>query len=167
MACRPAAFFISTISVIFGLCGVAALALPFLKASDVCNVELSQIRTLHAFPVLLGTGFAFLILATVGCALSRTGLKRYKFPFVTVLLFVLAVLGATAVYLRDPSRAADLHEQIDNLQAEGTKELYHDFGLLYSAGNCAKQGSEIVCKQSACLPTHWKRALRDSAGKSL
>jgi hypothetical protein len=125
--------------------------LPFLKASNVCNVELSQMQTLHAFSVLFGVGGALLLFATLGCGLSVTGQKRFKLPFVSVLLLAAALLGASAVFLRDPSRAADLHEKIDDLQAQGTRELYNDFGLLYSAGTCAPQGSGIVCEQCSVL----------------
>jgi hypothetical protein len=137
---RPAACIVGFVSFVAFLLALAIGSLPFLDLVQLCHVKVTDLESLHILPVLCCVFGGLLLFSVLGCCVARTGMKRFKLPLILFML-VLAVGSALgAVYLQGLYPVATrVHKVIDDVQSRGMQEIFHDFTVLYAAGDCRTQ----------------------------
>jgi hypothetical protein len=137
---RPAACIVGLVSVVAFFLAVTIGSLPFLDLVQLCHVKVTDLESLHILPVLCCVVGGLLLFSVLGCCVARTGMKRFKLPLMLLLLILAAGAACGAVYLQGLYPVpAHVHKVIDDVRSRGMQEIFHDFTVLYAAGECTTQ----------------------------
>jgi hypothetical protein len=149
---RCAACLLGLASFVSFLIALAIGSLPFLDLVELCHVRVTDLESLHVLPVLSGVCGGLLLLSVLGCCVARTGMKRFKLPLMMLLLILGAGAAFGAVYLQGLYPVpAKVHKVIDDVRSRGMQEIFHDFTVLYAAGECTTEAAtKPSWKPTAC-----------------
>jgi len=147
----PAACIVGLVSALAFTLAVGLGSLPFLDLVQLCHVKVTDLESLHILPVLCCVCGGLLLFSVLGCCVSRTGMKRFKLPLMLLLLILAAGSAFGAVYLQGlypvPAR---VHKVIDDVRSRGTQEIFHDFTVLYAAGECTTEAAQPSWAPTTC-----------------
>jgi hypothetical protein len=148
---RPAACIVGLVSAVAFSLAVTIGSLPFLDLAQLCHVNVTDIESLHILPVLCCVCGGLLLFSVLSCCVARTGMKRFKFPLMMLLLTLAAGSAFGAIYLNGLYPVPDhVHKVIDDVRSRGMKEIFHDFTVLYAAGECSTEVAKPAWAPTTC-----------------
>jgi hypothetical protein len=148
---RPAACIIGLVSAVAFSLALAIGSLPFLDLVQLCHVKVTDIESLHILPVLCCVCGGLFLFSVLGCCVARTGMKRFKLPLMMLLLTLAAGAAFGAVYLQGLYPVpTSVHKVMDDIQSRGMQEIFHDFTVLYAAGECTTEAAKPSWAPTTC-----------------
>jgi hypothetical protein len=158
------------------LVGLALIAAPFVSCTETCHLPAATIESLRFVRVLQVVGACLLLFAMLGCGLARSGKKRYRCPYLLVLL--LAVCGGGLIVALDngllyqkletfdPSAPEKVQKAVDGLATSGMQSFYADFAGVFHAAECKVEAagpheSHVTCQECEPIQTAFTTCMDD------
>lgn len=147
------------------LIGALFAAAPAVACTaQTCKISLKDIESIRFVVVLQVIGAGLLCFSTIGCCLAASGKKRYRAPYLLVLLVGLLGAGLVVAFDKgllfqplstfDPSAPGKTQAAIDGLASEGMQAFYRDFATVFQAAECKVEphGLDLDVKCRDCEP---------------
>lgn len=165
-----------TLNFVLFLVGVALIAAPLVSCAETCHLPAATVESLRFVRVLQIVGACLVLFSLLGCGLAKSGKKRYRCPYLLVLLLavvgggLLVALDSGLLYQKletfDPTAPGQVQKALDGLASTGMKSFYADFAGVFHAAECKVEPAgpheqHVTCNECEPIQTAFSTCMDD------